>query len=202
MVALASPAIGAITLFFASIFTSNILLANFLGMCSFVAISKDLKSSFGLGFAVTVVLTLTTIVNWIVYYLVLVPYELEYLRYIVFIIVIAAVVQMLEMIIDRVSQALYITLGIFLPLITVNCSILGVALFMQIRQYSFMQTVIFSIGSGIGWWLAIVALAAMRKQKIDKAPIPEGLKGPGIVFITIGIMAMAFMGFSGMLPVQ
>lgn len=202
LVVLATPAIGSLTLFFASIFTSNILLSNFLGMCSFIAISKDIKSSFGLGLAVTVVLTLTTIVNWFVYYYVLVPFQLEYLRYIVFIIVIAAVVQMLEMIIDRVSQSLYIALGIFLPLITVNCSILGVALFMQIRQYSFLQTVVFSIGSGLGWWLAIVALAAMRKQKIEKAPIPEGLKGAGIVFITIGLMAMAFTGFSGILPVQ
>lgn len=197
-----SPAIGSISLFFASVFTSNILLSNFLGMCSFIAISKDFKSSFGLGFAVTVVLTITTMINWGIYYYVLLPFGLEYLRYIVFIIVIATVVQMLEMIIDRISQQLYITLGIFLPLITVNCSILGVALFMQIRQYNFIQTTVFSIGSGIGWWLAIVALAAMRKIKIEKAPIPEGLKGAGIIFITIGLMAMAFTGFSGLLQVQ
>lgn len=111
-------------------------------------------------------------------------------------------VQILEMFIDRVSQQLYITLGIFLPLITVNCAILGAALFMQIRSYSFIQTVVFSIGSGLGWWLAILALAAMRKQKMEKAPIPEGLKGAGIVFITIGLMAMAFTGFSGIIAVQ
>lgn len=202
MIETIAPTIGPITLFFASVFTSNILLSNFLGMCSFIAISKDFKSSMGLGLAVTVVLTITTLINYIVYYYVLVPFELEYLRYIVFIIVIATVVQMLEMIIDRVSQPLYITLGIFLPLITVNCSILGVALFMQIREYNFFQTLVFSIGSGLGWWLAILALAAMRKHKIDKAPIPEGLKGAGIIFITIGLMAMAFIGFSGMLPVQ
>ncbi len=192
-----APTITPLTLFFASIFTSNILLSNFLGMCSFIAISKDIKSSFGLGLAVTVVLTITTIINWLIYYFVLIPFELEYLRYIVFIIVIASVVQMLEMIIDRLSQPLYITLGIFLPLITVNCAILGVALFMQIRQYNFTQMLIFSIGSGLGWWLAILALAAMRKQKIDKAPMPESLKGAGIVFITIGLMAMAFTGFFG-----
>ena len=197
-----SPAITPISLFFASVFTSNILLSNFLGMCSFITISKDFKSSFGLGLAVTVVLTITTIINWFIYYYILLPFGIEYLRYIVFILVIAAIVQILEMFIDRVSQQLYITLGIFLPLITVNCSILGAALFMQIRQYNFIQTLVFSFGSGLGWWLAILALAAMRKQKIEKAPIPEGLKGAGIVFITIGLMAMAFTGFSGMLAVQ
>lgn len=197
-----APAIGPISLFFASVFTSNILLSNFLGMCSFIAISKDFKSSYGLGLAVTVVLTLTTIINWFIYHYILLPFGLDYLRFIVFIIVIATVVQMLEMFIDRVSQQLYITLGIFLPLITVNCSILGVALFMQIRQYDLLQTTVFSIGSGLGWWLAILALAAMRKHKIEKAPIPEGLKGAGIVFITIGLMAMAFTGFSGLLQVQ
>lgn len=197
-----APAIGPISLFFASVFTSNILLSNFLGMCSFIAISKDFKSSYGLGLAVTIVLTLTTIINWFIYHYILLPFGLDYLRFIVFIIVIATVVQMLEMFIDRVSQQLYITLGIFLPLITVNCSILGVALFMQIRQYDLLQTTVFSIGSGLGWWLAILALAAMRKHKIEKAPIPEGLKGAGIVFITIGLMAMAFTGFSGLLQVQ
>ncbi len=197
-----APSIGIISLFFASIFTSNILLSNFLGMCSFIAISKDFKSSFGLGMAVTFVLTITTVLNWLILEFLLKPLGLVYLQYIIFIIVIAAVVQILEMVIDRVSQQLYITLGIFLPLITVNCSILGVSLFMGIRQYSFLQTLIFAFGSGIGWWLAIMALSAMRKQKIDKAPIPEGLKGAGIVFITIGLMAMAFTGFSGMISVQ
>jgi Na+-transporting NADH:ubiquinone oxidoreductase subunit E len=126
---------------------------------------------------------------------------LEYLRYIVFIVVIAAVVQILEMVIDRVSPALYMSLGIFLPLITVNCAILGVALFIEIRNYTFLQTIIYSFGSGLGWWLAIMALSAIRK-KVDKAPVPAGLQGPGITMITIGFMAMAFIGFSGMLQVQ
>ena len=196
-----SPNIAPLTLFFASIFTSNILLANFLGMCSFISISKDLKSANGLGLAVTVVLTLTNAVNWVVLRYVLIPLDLIYLRFIVFIIVIAAVVQMLEMIIDRISPALYMALGIFLPLITVNCAILGAALFMEIRKYDFIQSVVFGLGSGLGWWLAIMALAAIRK-KVDKAPVPAGLKGPGITLITIGFMAMAFIGFSGMLPVQ
>jgi Na+-transporting NADH:ubiquinone oxidoreductase subunit E len=195
-----TPVLNPFSLFFASIFTSNILLANFLGMCSFISISKDMKSSNGLGLAVTVVLTVTTAVNWLVLQL-LTELGLVYLRYIVFIIVIAAVVQMLEMIIDRVSQTLYMNLGIFLPLITVNCAILGVSLFMEIRDYNFWQTVIFGLGSGLGWWLAIMALSAIRK-KVERAPVPAGLKGAGITMITIGFMAMAFMGFSGMLQVQ
>lgn len=196
-----SPDIAPLSLFFASIFTSNILLANFLGMCSFISISKDLKSSNGLGLAVTVVLVVTGMINWVVLQYVLIPLDLLFLRYIVFIIVIAAVVQILEMVIDRVSPALYMNLGIFLPLITVNCAILGVALFVEIRNYDFIQTVVYSLGSGLGWWLAIMALAAMRK-KIEKAPVPAGLQGPGITLITIGFMAMSFIGFSGMLQVQ
>lgn len=194
------PEINLFGLFFASVFTSNILLANFLGMCSFIAISKDIKSANGLGMAVTVVLVITTAVNWGVYEI-LKMLSLDYLSFIVFIIVIAAVVQMLEMIIDRVSPALYMSLGIFLPLITVNCAIMGAALFMQIREYDFPQTLLFGLGSGLGWWLAIVALAAIR-GKIEKSPIPQGLQGPGITLITIGFMAMAFTGFSGMIPVQ
>lgn len=197
----AAPILNPFSLFFASIFTSNILLANFLGMCSFISISKDMKSSNGLGMAVTVVLTITTALNWVVLNYVLVPLNLEYLRFIIFIVVIAAIVQMLEMIIDRVSQTLYISLGIFLPLITVNCAILGVSLFMEIRDYNFWQTVIYGFGSGLGWWLAIMALSAIRK-KTDKAPVPSGLQGAGITMITIGFMAMAFLGFSGMLQVQ
>jgi len=195
-----TPVISPFTIFFASIFTGNILLANFLGMCSFISISKDMKASNGLGLAVTVVLTVTTGINWAVLQL-LETLGLVYLRYIVFIIVIAAVVQMLEMIIDRVSQSLYMSLGIFLPLITVNCAILGVSLFMEIRDYSFWQSVVFGLGSGLGWWLSILALSAIRK-KLDKAPVPAGLKGAGITVITIGFMAMAFIGFSGMLQVQ
>jgi Na+-transporting NADH:ubiquinone oxidoreductase subunit E len=189
------------SLFFASIFTSNILLANFLGMCSFISISKDMKSSNGLGMAVVVVLTVTAAVNWAILNLVLEPLGLVYLRYIIFIVVIAGVVQMLEMIIDRVSQTLYMSLGIFLPLITVNCAILGVSLFVHIREYTFLESIVYGLGSGLGWWLAIMALSAIRK-KTEKAPVPAGLQGSGLTMITIGFMAIAFMGFSGMLNVQ
>lgn len=196
-----APEISPIVLLFASIFTSNILLSNFLGMCSFISISKDLKSSNGLGLAVVLVLTVTSVINWAVYHYIISPLHLEYLRFIVFIMVIAAVVQILEMVIDRVSPALYMALGIFLPLITVNCAILGVSLFMEIRNYSLFQSFVYGLGSGVGWWIAILALAAIRK-KTDKAPVPPGLKGPGITLITIGLMAMGFLGFSGMLNVQ
>ncbi|MFP4010321.1 MAG: Rnf-Nqr domain containing protein [Spirochaetaceae bacterium] len=189
------------SLFFASVFTSNILLANFLGMCSFISISKDMKSSNGLGMAVVVVLTVTAAVNWLILNLVLEPLGLVYLRYIIFIIVIAGMVQMLEMFIDRASQSLYMSLGIFLPLITVNCAILGVSLFVHIREYTFIESVVYGLGSGLGWWLAIMALAAIRK-KTEKAPVPAGLQGAGLTMITIGFMAIAFIGFSGMLAVQ
>ncbi|ABR30513.1 electron transport complex protein RnfA [Thermosipho melanesiensis] len=195
------PNINPFVLFFASIFTSNILLSNFLGMCSFISISKSLKSSNGLGMAVTMVMTIATVLNWIVEKYIIVSFNIEYLRYIVYIVVIASVVQILEMVIDRVSPNLYISLGIFLPLITVNCAILGVVLFMQLRNYSLIQSVFFGLGSGIGWWLAIVLLAAIR-IKVDKAPVPAPLKGVGITLITIGIMAMAFIGFAGMINVQ
>ncbi|MCG8570035.1 MAG: NADH:ubiquinone reductase (Na(+)-transporting) subunit E [Spirochaetes bacterium] len=198
---MSTPEISPIILIFASIFTSNIILANFLGLCSFISISKDIKSSNGLGMAVVFVSTISSAINHVIYHQVILRYELGYLRFIIFIIVIASVVQILEMIIDRISQSLYIALGIFLPLITVSFAILGVVLFMQIRNYSFPQALVYGFGSGVGWWIAIMALAAIRK-KVENAPVPAGLKGPGITLIIIGIMAMAFIGFSGMLQVQ
>ena len=188
-------------IFIAAIFTNNMILSNFLGMCSFIAVSKEIPTALGLGQAVTVVLGFTSIINYFIYYKILEPLGLEYLRFIVFIVSIAAFVQLLEMVLEKYLPNLYYALGIFLPLITVNCAILGVSLFMIIRDYSFMQTVGFSIGSGIGWTLAIVALAGIRK-KIKNAPVPEGLKGPGITLIITGIMALAFVGFSGIVQIQ
>ncbi len=186
---------------FASIFTSNMVLANFLGMCSFIAVSKEIKTALGLGQAVTFVLTGTTIINYIIYHYVLVPFGLEYLRFIVFIITIAAFVQLVEMVIERYLPNLYYSLGIFLPLITVNCAILGVSLFMVIRNYSFTQSIGFGVGSGLGWALAILAMAGIR-TKLKKAPIPKGLEGPGITLIITGLMALAFIGFSGIVRIQ
>lgn len=188
-------------IFIASIFTNNMILSNFLGMCSFISVSNEIKTSLGLGEAVTFVLTFTTILNYFIYNNVLVPLNLEYLRFIVFIITIAAFVQLVEMIVERYLPNLYYALGIFLPLITVNCAILGVSLFMVIREYTLLQSIGFSLGSGIGWTLAIVALAGI-KQRLKRARVPKGLEGPGITIIVIGLMALAFVGFSGIVQIQ
>ncbi|NLK50340.1 MAG: NADH:ubiquinone reductase (Na(+)-transporting) subunit E [Candidatus Cloacimonetes bacterium] len=188
-------------LFWAAIFTSNILLTNFLGMCSYLSVSKEVESSAGLGIAVTFVLTATAGLNWLVYKYILVPFHIEYLQFIVFIIVIAAFVQLLELIIERYVPALYYSLGIFLPLITVNCAIFGVSLFMVIRNYSFLQSIAFGAGSGIGWLLAILMLAGIRNRLKEKL-VPAGLRGAGISLVITGIMALAFIGFSGIQAVQ
>ncbi|MBN2725126.1 MAG: NADH:ubiquinone reductase (Na(+)-transporting) subunit E [Deltaproteobacteria bacterium] len=191
---------GTFAIFFAAIFTSNILLTLYLGMCSFLAVSKQVKTAVGLGLAVVFVITTTSALNWLVYYYVLIPFKLVYLKYIVFIIVIAAFVQIVEMIIERVSEKLYNALGIFLPLITVNCAILGVSLFMIIRKYTLVSSVAYGLGSGIGWMVAIVAMAGIR-QNMKRSRVPGGLEGAGITLIIAGIMSMAFMGFTGMIKI-
>ena len=185
---------------FGAIFTNNILLTNFLGMCSFLAVSKDIKTSIGLGIAVIFVMTFTAALNWIVYYYILIPIRAEFLRFIIFIVVIAAFVQALEMIIERVSESLYISLGIFLPLITVNCAILGLSLFMIIRNYNFINSVIYGFGGGVGWAFAITIMAGIRsKLKLDK--IPKGLENAGISLIIAGIMSLIFIGFAGIIKI-
>jgi len=191
---------GLLAIFFAAVFTNNILLTNYLGMCSFLGASREVKTSIGLGTAVVFVMTITSVLNWLVYYYVLIPLNLVHFRYIVFIIVIAAFVQIVEMIIERVSEPLYAALGIFLPLITVNCAILGVTLFMLIREYTFAQSFFYGLGSGIGWMLAILAMAGIR-QNMKRSKVPKGLEGAGITLIIAGIMALAFMGFSGMISI-
>ncbi len=188
-------------IFIASIFTSNMIFSNFLGMCSFIAVSKEIETALGLGIAVTMVLSVTTVLNYLVYWYILLPLGLEYLMYILFILVIAAFVQLLEMAMDRYLPNLYYALGIFLPLITVNCAILGVSLFMVTREYSFVQTFAFGAGSGAGWTLAITAMAGIR-SKLNESSIPEGLRGVPITLIITGIMALAFIGFSGMVQIQ
>ncbi len=195
------PQISPFVIFFASIITSNMVLSNFLGMCSYLSVSGEYKTATGLGMAVTMVLTLTTVINWAVYHYIIVPLEIEYLQYIIFIMVIAAVVQILEMLMDRYMPDLHAKLGIFLPLITVNCAIFGVTLFTVIRSYGFLQTLLFGIGSGLGWWLAINMLAAIR-EKMAKNKLPAGMSGTAVSFIITGIMAMAFMGFSGIFTIQ
>jgi len=195
-----------ISLALKSIFVENILLAYFLGMCSFLAQSKKVDIAVGLGFAVIFVLTVTTPVNWAVKNFLLdkgalgwagLPdVDLSFLTFIAFIAVIAATVQIVEMVIDRFSPKLYTALGIFLPLIAVNCSILGAALFMGERSYTFPESVVFGFGSGIGWALAIVAMAAIRK-KLTYSNIPPSLRGLGITMLVTGLMAMGFMCFAG-----
>jgi len=188
-------------IFIAAIFTSNILLTNFLGMCSFLSVSKEVESSLGLGMAVVFVMTITSAINYAVYHFVLVPLDIIYLQYIIFIIVIAAFVQLTEMVVERFSPILYYSLGIFLPLITVNCAILGVSLFMVIRNYTFLQSIAYGAGSGLGWLLAILALAGIR-QKVKEKYVPSGLAGAGLSLIITGIMALAFVGFSGIVVIQ
>jgi Na+-transporting NADH:ubiquinone oxidoreductase subunit E len=191
---------GWLTVFFSAVFTSNILLTNYLGMCSFLAVSREVKTSLGLGVAVIFVMGVTTPLNWLVNHYVLIPLELDYLRFIVFIVVIAAFTQVVEMVIDRVSESLYAALGIFLPLIAVNCAILGASLFMIIRDYSLAASIAYGVGSGAGWALAILAMAGIRQERTNGSRLPRGLEGPGIALIVAGLMALAFMGFSGMLP--
>ncbi len=183
---------------FAAVFTDNILLARFLGMCSFLSVSRQVKTAVGLGSAVVVVMTFTIALDWLAFRYVLEPYAIEYFRFILFIIIIAAFVQVIEMILERSSPVLYQNLGIFLPLITVNCAILGASLFMVIREYNLAEAVVFGFGSGAGWMLAIVAMAGIR-ERMNSAKIPKGLQGPGITLVIAGIMALAFIGFTGVL---
>jgi len=189
-----------------SIFVENIILAYFLGMCSFLACSKKVETAIGLGTAVTFVLGFTAPVNWLIYHYLLAPgaltwaglpeVDLSFLSFVTFIAVIAAMVQIVEMAIDSFSQKLYAALGIFLPLIAVNCAILGAALFLVERNYTLGESVVFGVGSGIGWALAITVMAAIR-YKIRYSNIPQGLRGLGMTFVITGLMAMAFMAFSG-----
>lgn len=195
-----------ISLFIKSIFIENMALAFFLGMCTFLAVSKKVDTAIGLGIAVIVVQTITVPVNNLIYNNLLKEgalawagiegIDLNFLGLISYIGVIAAMVQILEMTLDRFFPALYNALGIFLPLITVNCAILGGSLFMVERDYTLAQSVVYGVGSGTGWALAIVALAGIN-EKLRYSNIPKGLRGLGIIFITTGLMAIAFMSFSG-----
>jgi Na+-transporting NADH:ubiquinone oxidoreductase subunit E len=189
-----------------SIFIENMALAFFLGMCTFLAVSKQIQAAFGLGVAVVVVLTITVPVNNLIYHYLLADgalawaglpdVDLSFLGLLSYIGVIAAIVQILEMFLDRYMPVLYNALGVFLPLITVNCAILGASLFMVERDYSFGDSVVYGAGSGIGWALAITALAGIR-EKLKYSDVPEGLQGLGITFIIVGLMSLGFMSFGG-----
>ncbi len=195
-----------INLFIKAVFVENIALAFFLGMCTFLAISKRIDTAIGLGMAVVVVQTITVPINNLVYlyllkqdalsWLGISGVELTFLGLVTYIGIIAAIVQILEMILDRFFPALYHALGIFMPLITVNCAILGGTLFMVERNYNFTESVVFGAGSGVGWALALIALAGIR-EKLKYSDVPQGLQGLGITFITAGLMSLGFMAFSG-----
>lgn len=197
-----------ISIFVKSIFVDNMIFAYFLGMCSYLAVSKDVKTAIGLGAAVIFVLGITVPINWLLLNKVLkdgalswisadfANIDLSFLAFIMFIATIASMVQLVEMIIEKFSPALYGSLGIFLPLIAVNCSILGGSLFMQERDYTLAEASVFGLGSGVGWFIAIVAIAAIR-MKIRYSDVPKPLRGLGITFIITGLMGIAFMSFLG-----
>ena len=195
-----------ISLFVRAVFVENMALAFFLGMCTFIAISKKVQTALGLGIAVVVVLTITVPANNLIYTYLLkdgalawagMPnVDLSFLGLLSYIGVIAAIVQILEMLLDKFVPALYNALGVFLPLITVNCAIMGASLFMVERDYAFGESVVYGAGAGIGWALAIVALAGIR-EKLKYSDVPDGLRGLGITFITVGLMSLGFMSFSG-----
>ena len=198
-----------INIFFKSVFVDNLALAFFLGMCSFIAVSKNMQTARGLGLAVILVLLVTLPLNWVLDRYVLAPgalkwispalagVDLSFLTFIVFVAVIAAVTQVVEMVVERFVPSLHLSLGIVLPLIAVNCAILGASLFMQERAYTGLGEVLaYALGSGLGWFLAIVSLAAIR-ERLRYSDIPKGLRGLGITFIVVGLMGLAFMGFMG-----
>ena len=197
-----------LSLFIKSIFVENMALAFFLGMCSFLACSKKVENAFGLGLAVTFVLTITVPINYLIYAYLMAPgamawihpslaeVDISFLYFLSFIGVIAAIVQIVEMVLDKYVPKLYAALGIFLPLIAVNCAILGASLFMVERSYNLGESVVYGFGSGVGWALAITALAGIR-ERMHYSHVPAGLRGLGIAFILTGLMAIGFMAFSG-----
>ncbi len=187
-----------ILILIAASITNNFVLTYFLGICPFIGVSNKVESAVGLGLATTFVMTLAATVTWLIYQYVLVKFNLVFLQYVTFIIVIASLVQFVEMFIRKTSPQLYKALGIFLPLITTNCAILGLALFMVLRKYSFLESVVFGLGAGIGFTLALVIMAGIREE-LEFADIPEALKGAGITLILAGMLALAFMGFGGII---
>lgn len=187
-----------LAIFISAILVNNFVLYYFLGICPFLGVSKKIDSAVSMGLAVTFVMTITAVVSWAINNWILIPYELDYLKIVSFILVIASLVQLVEMFIRKISPPLYQALGIYLPLITTNCAIMGLALLAALREYSFAEAVIFGVGSGLGFTLAIVLMAGIREQ-LDLADVPEPLKGAGIALIVAGIMALGFMAFTGMI---
>jgi electron transport complex protein RnfA len=189
-----------VLIFFSAAIVNNFVLSYFLGICPFVGVSKKTSSALSMGLAVTFVMTITAVVTWLIYHLILVPFSLEILEYVSFILVIASLVQLVEMFIRKMSKPLYDALGIYLPLITTNCAILGLALFAVLREYDFMESLIFGIGAGVGFTIAIVLMAGIREE-LELANVPKPFQGAGITMIVAAGMALAFMGFAGLISV-
>ncbi|BCA78350.1 electron transport complex subunit RsxA [Desulfuromonas sp. AOP6] len=180
-----------------AIFVNNFVLARFLGICPFLGVSKKVETALGMGMAVTFVMTIAAVVTWFIQYFILNPFGLEYLQTIAFILVIASLVQLVEMVIQKASPVLYQSLGIFLPLITTNCAVLGLAVLNIQKEYSFLESVIFAIGAALGFTLAMVLFAGLR-ERVDMCPVPPSFKGTAIALVTAGLLSLAFMGFAGL----
>ena len=185
-------------IFIAAAITHNYVLTYFLGVCPFIGVSKKIEQAVGMGIATTFVMTLAATVTWLIYHFILIRFGLPFLQYASFIIVIASLVQIVEMFMKKASPALYRSLGIYLPLITTNCAILGLTLFMVLREYSFIESIIFGLGAGAGFTLALVIMAGIREE-LECCEIPGPLKGAGITLIIAGILALSFMGFGGLI---
>ncbi len=186
-------------IFVASVLVNNFVLSRFLGICPFLGVSKQVETAFSMGMATTFVMALTAMSAYLIQNFILEPLNLIFLQYVAFILVIASLVQLVEMFVKKASPVLYKALGIFLPLITTNCAILGLALLIPMKGYGFIQSTIFGIGAGVGFTLAIVLMAGIR-ETLQFADVPEAVKGVPIALIIAGLMAMAFMGFSGLIP--
>jgi len=189
-----------VLIFISAAIVNNFVLAYFLGICPFVGVSKKLSSAISMGMAVTFVMTISAAVTWLIYHLILVPFNVVILEYVAFILVIASLVQLVEMFIRKVSKPLYDTLGIYLPLITTNCAILGLALFAVLREYDFIESLIYGVGAGAGFTLALVIMAGIREE-LELANIPKPFQGAGITMIVAASLALAFMGFAGLISI-
>ncbi|MBN1957664.1 MAG: electron transport complex subunit RsxA [Desulfuromonadales bacterium] len=180
-----------------AVFVNNFVLARFLGICPFLGVSKKVETAIGMGMAVIFVMTVASVVTWFIQYFVLIPFGIEYLQTIAFILVIASLVQLVEMIIQKTSPVLYQSLGIFLPLITTNCAVLGVAVLSIQKSYSFLESVVFALGAGLGFTLAMVLFAGLR-ERVELCPVPNSFRGTAIALVTAGLLSLAFMGFAGL----
>lgn len=180
-----------------AVFVNNFVLARFLGICPFLGVSKKVETALGMGMAVIFVMTVASVVTWFIQYLILIPFGIEYLQTIAFILVIASLVQLVEMVIQKTSPVLYQSLGIFLPLITTNCAVLGVAVLNIQKSYSFLESVVFALGAGLGFTLAMVLFAGLR-ERTDLCPVPKSFQGTALALVTAGLLSLAFMGFAGL----